>query len=81
MDIHKNVSNLFLDEKKSRPSGLMDQLLHSQSSNLSLEVISVLTYSAFFFFFCESWLKLEDKISPQYISKNRALYVKGSNTR
>lgn len=49
MDIHKNVSNLFLDEKKTRPSGLMDQLLHSQSSNLSLEVISVLTYSAFFF--------------------------------
>lgn len=83
MDIHKNVSHLFLDEKETRPSGLMDQLLHF----LSLEVISILTYraffNAFFFFFSfwESCLKLKDKIFPQYIYENKASYVKGFNVR
>lgn len=48
----------------------MDQLLHSQSLPWG-------HLHANFFFFCESWLKLEDKISPQYTFKNRALYVKG----
>lgn len=52
----------------------MDQLLQSQSLPWG-------HLHANFFFFCESWLKLEDKISPQYTFKNRVLYVKGPNIR
>lgn len=35
----------------------------------------------FFFSFCESCLKLKDKIFPQYIYENKASYVKGFNVR
>lgn len=53
MDIHKNISNLFLGEKKTRPSGLMDQLLHSQAfpwSHLHANLSCFFSHVGFFWF-------------------------------